>query len=147
MDRLERASKGPNINILLKVIDDELAGHFAKLERRLSAEFHTLRRLVATAVVLSTSSMRLLEFYTAQAPPPPLKAVEERRRLFFTALNQQFITEAESMLEGMLEERETLLTTLAESELITTLKDSDLDAALDTSKWQPEDGETPEPQE
>jgi hypothetical protein len=37
-------------------------------------------------------------------------------------------------MEGMLDERETVLTALADSDLITPLKDDDLESALDTSK-------------
>ncbi|MET0623275.1 MAG: hypothetical protein ABW250_09870 [Pyrinomonadaceae bacterium] len=37
-------------------------------------------------------------------------------------------------MEGMLDERETVLTTLADSDLITPLRDTDLETALDTSK-------------
>lgn len=132
-ERLRHAARDPYVAKLLELLDSTVVRSVGKLERRLSAELHTLRRLVATTIVISNASMRLLEFYTALTPPPTAKAVEERRRAFFDSLYQLFITEAEGMLEGMLDERESLLTILAERGLTSSIKDSDLDAALDAS--------------
>lgn len=69
MDRLERASRDPNVNILMKVVDQTLNHHIARLERRLSTELYTLRRLVATTIVMANVAMRLIEAYTATQPP------------------------------------------------------------------------------
>jgi hypothetical protein len=132
LERLERAGRDPVVNTLLDTVEDLLSAHLDKLERRLSAELHTLRRLTATTIVLSNASMRLLEAYVATEPPADQKALAERRKAFFNRLYQQYIAESEKIMEGMLEERETVLTTLANSDLITPLKDADLETALDS---------------
>jgi hypothetical protein len=134
LERLERAGRDPVVNTLLDTVEDLLSAHLDKLERRLSAEVHTLRRLTATTIVLSNATMRLLETYVATEPPADQKALAERRKAFFTRLYHQYIAESEKIMEGMLDERETVLTTLADSDLITPLKDDDLESALDTSK-------------
>lgn len=140
LERLERAGRDPVVNTLLDTVENLLSTHLDKLERRVSAELHTIRRLTATTVVLSNASMRLLEAYVATEPPADQKTLAARRKSFFAALYQRFIAESEKIMEGLLDERETVLSTLAESGLITALKDADLDAVLDASKNAP-DGE------
>lgn len=143
-ERLENASKDPNVKNLLKVVETTLAEHSAKLERRLSVELHTLRRLIATAVVLSSSSMRLLELYAATGAPPTPKALEERRRSFLNTLSRQLVAEAEEMLDSMLTERELALSSLAEIGLTSPVKDTDLNVALDAQSPSPADQEDEE---
>jgi hypothetical protein len=134
LERLERAGRDPVVNTLLDTVEDLLSAHLDKLERRLSAEFHTLRRLTATTIVLSHATLRLLETYVATEPPADQKALAERRKAFFTRLFRQYIADSEKIMEGMLDEREMVLTALADSGLITPLKDTDLESALDTFK-------------
>lgn len=133
-ERLERAARDPVVNSLLRALDDVLGAHTARLERRLSMEFHTLRRLTATTIVLANAAMRILEAYVASQPPPDEAALAGRRKSFFGALYRRYIKEAEGIMDGMLDERDGVLDLLVEQELLTGLRDRDLSEAIDKLK-------------
>jgi hypothetical protein len=78
-ERLERAARDPVVNALLRAMNDVVVSHTARLERRLSLEFHTLRRLTATTIVLAHAAMRILETYVAVVPPPADAEVAARK--------------------------------------------------------------------
>ena len=143
-ERLGRAARDPYVARLVDLLNATLDEHTGKLERRLSAELHTLRRLTATAVVLANSSMRLLELYAATGAPPTRKVFEERRRSFLGELSERVVKEAEGILDTMLDERESVLSLLAEKELTSPVGDADLNAALDSENLSPAEGEDDE---
>lgn len=120
-ERSERAARDPLVG-----------PHTTKLERRLSLKFHTLRRLTATTIVLAHAAIRILETYVAVEPSPADAEVAARKKAFFHTLYRRLIGEAESerLMEGMLDERDNVLSLLAEKELITALRDEDLEALL-----------------
>lgn len=142
-ERLERAARDPVVNALLRVMNDVVGSHTSRLERRLSLEFHTLRRLTATAIVLAHAALRILETYVAVEPPSADAEVVERKKAYFNSLYRRFIGEAESIMERMLDERDDALSLLVEKELITALRDEDLDATLRDLKVQHDGGPDP----
>lgn len=135
-ERLERAARDPVVNTLLKAVSEILGAQTAKLERRLSVETHTVRRLLASNLVFGTASLRLLEAYAAGQPPPDAATIAKRRRDYFAAFFQTQINEATGIIDGALDERYALLETMSERELITALQDLDLEAVNQEMKGQ-----------
>ena len=133
-ERLRRAARDPYVAKLVELLNTTVSRHTEKLERRLSMEFHTLRRLTASTIVLGNAALRVLEAYVASQPPPDEAAIAERRKAYFTGLYRKFISEAEGILGGMLDERDEALALLAEKELITGLQDHELEATLEELK-------------
>lgn len=84
--------------------------------------------------MLGNAALRVLEAYVASQPPPDEAAIAERRKAYFTGLYRKYISEAEAILGGMLDERDEALALLVEKELITGLRDQDLEAAIDELK-------------
>jgi hypothetical protein len=129
-ERLRRAARDPYVGKLIELLDTTIARHTAKLERRLSMEFLTLRRFVATTIVLSNLAYGILETYIAAQPPPDDLTLAERRKSFFGALKQRYINEAEDIMDRALVDRDDVLTKLFEKGLVTGVQDLDLYAAI-----------------
>jgi hypothetical protein len=141
---LECATRNPVVNALLQAMNDVVGSHTARLERRLSLEFHILRRIATTTIVLAHAAMRILEPYVAVEPPPAAAEVTARKKAFFNTLYRRPVGEAERLMEGMLDERDNALLLLVEKELITALRDEDLEATLQDLIPQPDGGPQPE---
>ena len=135
---MELATRDPVVNALLRAMNVVVGSHTARLERWLSLEFRTLRKLTATAIDLAHAAMWILETYVAVEPPPANAEVIGRKKAYFDTLYRRLIGEAERIMEGMLDERNNALSLLVEKELITALKDEDLDATLRDLKIQPD---------
>jgi hypothetical protein len=98
--RLELATRDLVVNALLRAMNDIVGPHTTRLERRLSLEFHTLRRLTATTIVLAHAAMRILETYVAVEPPPADAEVVGRKKAYFDTLYRRLIGEAERIMGG-----------------------------------------------
>jgi hypothetical protein len=107
------------------------------LERRLAIESHTLRKMIATTIVLANVAMGILETYTATDAPPEQTTLALRRKTFFNSLYQKFMAESETIMDGMLDERDGTLTLLKEKELISDIRDQDLESAIEELKGHP----------
>lgn len=142
-ERLERSVRDPVVYTFLSVMNDIVGSHTAKLEHRLSLEFHTLRRLSATAMVLEHAAMLILETYVAVEPPPADAEVVGRKKSILQHPLPAVLERGRKHNRGMLDERDEALSLLVEKELITTLRDEDLDATLRDLKVQPDGSPNP----